>query len=100
MLAARVDVGNIAFLALVERPEAFISKKIGEAENGVERSAQFMAHGGEELVFKSAAALGFLFGLDEGDVRGFEAAIRFLDFGGALIDFGFHLSGARAQVFG
>src|SRR5579859_475951 len=100
MLAARVDVGNVAFLAFVERTKAFIGKKIGEAENGVERSAQFMAHGGEELVFELAAALGFLFGLDQRDVRGFQTAIRFLDFGGALVDFGFHLAGAGAQVFG
>src|SRR5713226_2703349 len=46
----------------------FIGEKVGEAQDGIERCAQFVAHRGEKLILELAAALGFFFGMQQGSL--------------------------------
>ena len=59
MLAARMDVVEIGLVGLVaDRPEHLAAHQVGEAENGVERRAQLVAHRGQELRLRHVGRLG------------------------------------------
>ncbi len=58
--AAGVDVGGIAAIGLVaERAQHFGVEDFGEAQHGVERRLQFVAHRGEEGAFGAAGFFHF-----------------------------------------
>ena len=60
MLAGTVDQRGIFVAALaVEQKLVFLHQHIGEADDGIERRAQFVAHGGEEAAFGVIGALRF-----------------------------------------
>ena len=59
MLAALVDVGGIFLIGRVRvRPQDLRAHDLGEAENGVERGTQLVAHGGEEARLGEVGLLG------------------------------------------
>src|SRR5882724_4048276 len=63
MGAALVDVlGVLAIAFLAERPQQLALEHLREADDGVERRAQLVAHGGQEFGLGAAGALGLLHG--------------------------------------
>src|SRR5712664_2090504 len=66
MPSAGRDMGDITLLALIQFATARVGQEVGKSQDRVERSAQFMAHGGQESVLEFAGALGFLFCLQKG----------------------------------
>ncbi len=54
-------VVDVAPLAIIQRAVTLIGQQVGKTQNGVERGAQLVAHGGEKLILELAAALNFLF---------------------------------------
>lgn len=56
MLRVLVDVIDEAQLLLVERSFELFFEQFGEADDGVQRRAQFMAHTAEELAFEPVGA--------------------------------------------
>ena len=59
MLAALVDVAGIFLIGRVRvRPQDLRAHDLGEAENGVERGTQLVAHGGEEARLGEVGLLG------------------------------------------
>src|ERR1700731_3194659 len=59
-------VSDVALLAIVQRAVAFIGEEVGETQDGIERRAQFVTHGGEELILEPTTALNFLFRKEDG----------------------------------
>src|SRR6266446_2365683 len=59
-------MANVTLLSLIERSVAFIGEQVREAQDGIERRAQFVTHRGEELILELAAALNFLFCKENG----------------------------------
>ena len=58
-----MNVLDVFELPLVgDRPEQLARDSLGEADNGVERSAQLMAHPGKELALCSIGAISFFLG--------------------------------------
>src|SRR5258708_3485908 len=57
MLAAGLHGLELLLLILIERAGQPHQQRAGEADDGVERSAQLVAHGGEETVFGPAGLL-------------------------------------------
>ena len=53
-------VVDVAPLAVVHRAVTLIGKQVGKTKNGVQRRAQFVAHGGEELILELTCAFRFL----------------------------------------
>src|ERR1700687_73555 len=99
MLAAGVNVLDVAALAIVEPDVSFVGEQIGKTEDRVERGAQLVTHGGKKLVLEPAAALGLFLRTEEFLIGGLEAAVGFLYFRRALVDFRFHSARVRAQLF-
>src|SRR5713101_9958832 len=66
MLSARVDVVDVTGLALIHLAVAFVREQFGEAQDGVERRSQLMAHCGEELILEFTCPFRFFLRLDEG----------------------------------
>ena len=59
MTARGVNVlGVFAVTVMAERTEQFLPLHVGEADDGVERRAKFIAHGGEKIRLGAACALG------------------------------------------
>ena len=98
MVAGIVDQAGIFVAPLgVEHQRRFLLQHLGEADDGIERRAQFVAHGGEEAAFRRIGALGLGAGVFErlllllapGDVaqhRDHFAAIRLAGIGAGLFE--------------
>ena len=66
VLAAFMDEPRIVAVArFAERAEQLAVENLGEADHGVERRAQLVAHIGEELRLGAACALGLVAGAQE-----------------------------------
>src|SRR6266852_340288 len=52
-----MDVCDVALLAIVQRAVTLVGEQVGKTQNGVQRRAQFVAHGGEKLILELACAL-------------------------------------------
>jgi len=66
MVAGIVDQAGIFVAPLgIEHQRRFFLQHLGEADDGVERRAQFVAHGGEEAAFRGIGALGLGAGIFE-----------------------------------
>ena len=71
MLRAGADVARIAGIArAADRAHHLVRHHLGEADDGVQRRAQLVAHIGEELGLAAARELGFLLGGDERQLGG------------------------------
>ena len=70
MLRARADVARIADITLAaERPHDLVGHHLAEADDGVERRAQLMAHIGEEFGLAAARQLGLFLGVEQRRAR-------------------------------
>src|SRR5690242_15121314 len=69
MLSAGMDVVDVTGLALIHLAIAFVCEQFGEAQDGVERRAQLVAHRGEKLILELTGALRFIFCTHEGFLR-------------------------------
>ena len=67
-----MDVADEALLRVVERTLALLFEKFGESDDGVQRSAELVAHAGEELAFQLVGVLDFA-------VAGFQFLVGFAD---------------------
>ena len=66
MVAAFVNVLDIFHILIrAQRAEILIPHDVGKAENGVQRGAQLMAHGGEEFRFGLVGDLGLVLRRDK-----------------------------------
>ena len=59
MFPARVDVADVAWLAIIHWAVAFVGEQVGETQNGVQWRAQFVAHRGEKLILELAGTFRF-----------------------------------------
>jgi hypothetical protein len=62
MTSTGVDVADVALLAFAQLAVALVSEEVRKAHDGVQRSTQLMAHGGQEAILEFAGALGVLLG--------------------------------------
>ena len=58
-MSITLDVGYEPLLLLIERAGVFLRKQLGEAENGIERRPQFVAHTRQKLAFEPVGPLHF-----------------------------------------
>src|SRR5580692_5996488 len=71
MFASGTDVIHVAVLAFVEGAVLLVGEKFRKADNGVQRSPEFMTHGGKELVLELVGTFGNFLGLNESLARFF-----------------------------
>ncbi len=65
----------------VKLPDRLVSEKIGESEDGIQRSAQFVAHAGQKLTLEPCSPLHFLTARLQLTILLFNSPLRILCFG-------------------
>ena len=86
MLAAGVDMVDVALLALVQWSVSGIRQQVRKAQDGVQWGTQFVTHRREKLVFEPAGALNILFGAEDRNGIGLDLLLRRHKLGGTFLD--------------